>query len=122
LNAITCGEFVRYFPVHIDANEATRIVVDDLSRRFLDSQHVRGGIDAHYCSILTCFDPHGLASARISDDIVEFVATGPGAFGTCHFLTLDEHTDTVVLRRKCSVGFQLLAHGSVQLASGGIVG
>jgi len=45
--------------------------------RLLDGEQIGSGVDTDHRSIQTRFDPEALTSARISDGIVDLVATGP---------------------------------------------
>ena len=67
------------------------------------------------------FDSDGFAAARIANDVVDLIVAGPGSFGSGHVLALNEDTECMVFRGKCSVGLQFLPHGDVQLAAGSIV-
>ena len=112
---------IRPFPIHAHAGEPARIVIRQLSGRLLDGEQVGGRVNADHLSILSRFDSSALASARISDDIVDLIATGPGPFGSRHVLALYKNSEAVIIWRDSPIGFQFLADCDVQLVPGSIV-
>ena len=117
LDAIADGECAVAFSIDADACKATGIVSGEFSVGFLDREMVLRWVDCCDGCVATRLDPNGFAAAGIAHDVSDFVVTRPCAFGAGHVLALSENPDGMVLRRKCSIGLQLLANGDVQFAA-----
>jgi hypothetical protein len=97
LNTVALREVMQDFSINADAGEAAWVVIGSLARGFLDRKRIGERVYADYCPVLSCLDVSALATTRITDNVVDLIATGPGTFGSGHFLTLDQDSQGVVL-------------------------
>src|ERR1039458_9460188 len=120
LDPVAYGELAVDFLVDADAVEPAGVVGCKLSIRFFDRELIFGWVDRDDRCVGGGFDSDGFAAACVANYVVDLVVAGPGSFGSGHVLTLNQHTEIMIFRRKASIGLQLLANSDVQLAAGSI--